>query len=175
MKVILLSAPPRSGKDTAAREIIREAAELNLFGVVVHMAFNLKTATHAVYASFAGMTVPPAFDHFEDRKDENSGFFLGQTPRQAYIDFHDNWIKPTHGKTYIAGLCAKKLELAAKFGFVIIPDIGNEDEANVFREKFDTLAVRLNSGNEWDNRSGIVPDVIYDGDAKAFAARHLVV
>lgn len=81
-RVILLSGPPKAGKDESVRQI------QTLFPRTFRLGFAdcLKDSVHAAY----GMPGVP-FDHFEAVKDEPRDEFFGSTPRQAYIAFSETF------------------------------------------------------------------------------------
>ncbi len=57
----------------------------------------LKTETHKHYGLSKGLSI----FHFEDSKDVPNDLFDGLTPREAYINFSENIIKPKFGKSYL--------------------------------------------------------------------------
>ena len=57
----------------------------------------LKIETHKHY----GLAKDLPIFHFEDTKDDTSVYFGGLTPREAYINFSEQIIKPKFGKSYL--------------------------------------------------------------------------
>lgn len=110
-QIIILNAPPRSGKDELAKYLAQKHAHCH------HMAFanELKKLAHRLYN-----TPDQAPDAYEAFKDQPMTEFMGLTPRQAYTRLAEDYIKPNHGKDF--------------FGLQLIPTIKaikyNED--NVF-------------------------------------------
>lgn len=93
MKIILLNGPPRSGKDTAAKYIVdKYKARHYSFANV------LKSGCHA----FLGLSNNP--NTYESCKDTPLPEFMGYTPRQFYIKFSEECIKPVFGKDFF-GRC----------------------------------------------------------------------
>jgi len=93
MKLILLNGPPRSGKDFAGLKLQLGSPNVKLF----KMSKELKERCHAAYLLFGTDGRPLRHDWFESVKDEPREEFEGLTPREAYIAFSENWLKPTHG------------------------------------------------------------------------------
>jgi hypothetical protein len=118
--VVLLNGPPRSGKDTAARIIIKDMP-----GTVRHgFADPLKNATHALYCRAC------ASDAYEDVKDTPHADFLGLSPRQAYIEMSERMVKPVRGKAFFGSVMVRQVERARAAGarMVVIPDSGFASE-----------------------------------------------
>jgi nicotinamide riboside kinase len=86
--VLFINGAPRSGKDTLANHIRNK---LNGFGYVQASRF-LKEQANALY----GRPDLPWYE-FELNKDEPNDFFLGLTPREAWIGVSERYMKPTHG------------------------------------------------------------------------------
>jgi len=155
MKVILLNGAPRSGKDTLSKEIRAVAAIEGLRVTGVSIGHKLKDITHAAYNAVNGsphsLTVPH-WQAFEGTKDQPNEFFLGITPRRAYIAMHEA-LQFQHGDTFLADRLAEALESdRASDRCVVVTDIGNYDEAKSF-SKFQPTLVRVGrEGVEWDNR-----------------------
>lgn len=89
----LINGAPRSGKDTVA-EILSQ----RLGCKTRKLARELKERAHAMYGS--GF----AHDYFERTKDKPEPFFLGLTPREVYIRFHEQYLKPVHGPEILGRL-----------------------------------------------------------------------
>lgn len=119
--VIFLNGPPKSGKDTLAKYIVRTTPGFRL----VKFAKILKSRTHALY----GCSDLP-HDFFEKSKDEPNPTFHGLTPRQAYINVSERLMKPSHGTQIYGDMLVKELlaDRNSVRGYVI-SDSGFEDEA----------------------------------------------
>jgi len=87
IKVLILNAPSRSGKDTLANWIVDNLPN------TAHLKFAtfLKNMTHKLYDILGESNL------FEDSKDIPNPSFFGLTPRQAYINLSEKYIKPIHG------------------------------------------------------------------------------
>lgn len=120
MRIVFLNGPPRCGKDTAGN-ILQETAGYR----VAKFAEILKERTHALY----GKNLPHGF--FEQRKDEPVGFFLGATPRAAYIAVSERLMKPLHGEDIFGRLLLEHIRpmLALRLTGVAITDSGFAAEA----------------------------------------------
>ncbi|MDB5415072.1 MAG: hypothetical protein JWR10_3407 [Rubritepida sp.] len=149
--VVFVNGPPRAGKDTLANAVANR-----LGARPVKFAGVLKERTHAAY----GLHYAP-HGHFEACKDQPRDEFLGITPRQAYIAFSEQMMKPLHG----AGVFGRMLlddmlfhKLAAGF---IVSDSGFAAEAAPVVERFgaiNCLLLRIwRSGHDFsgDSRSYI--------------------
>jgi hypothetical protein len=91
-QIIILNGPPRSGKDLLASHLV----ELHK-PYVIHIKFanELKKITHRFYNT---PDQHPAA--YESLKDQKLTEFLGLTPRQAYINISEGYIKRFHGKDF---------------------------------------------------------------------------
>lgn len=155
MKVVLINGPPRSGKDTLAQALGQMLAEGNLRVLITPLASALKGATHGLFAGLAGETNSPRWNAFEAEKEQPSEFFLGMTPRQAYIDVHEKVLKPIFGKPFLGQRKAQRLaECRASFDVAIIPDLGDGHQLKPFRSNFTSVVIRLSRPDcPWsDNR-----------------------
>lgn len=118
--VILFNGPPGCGKDTAAEAIRRE------YHGARHMKFAaaVKDGTHVVF----GLNC--ATDAFERVKNEPSPEFGGLTPRQAYIKFSEEAIKPAFGVARFGLATARRILGAQDSGatLVALSDCGFNEE-----------------------------------------------
>lgn len=119
--VIFLNGPPRCGKDTLAKHIAETLPGFKVF----KFAEILKERTHALYGGYG---LP--HNHFEETKDTVSDFFLGLTPRQAYIHVSETLMKPVHGDQVFGRLLlAKMLGQSSSVKAFLISDSGFAPEA----------------------------------------------
>ena len=105
-KIVILNGPPRSGKDTIA-DNLREFYTLKFAGT-------LKQMTHALY----GMPDIPS-DFFEEVKDIPNKAFYDLTPRQAYINVSEQYIKPVHGLSFFGDRLVEKIRVMGLSHYVI--------------------------------------------------------
>lgn len=118
-KIILLNAPPRCGKDTLA------LALKQAFGAsIVSYGEFPKNGAHA---QFGMVGIHPKA--FEDTKDEPNADFMGLTPRQAYIDHAQKWMKPEYGPDIYARLMVQNLTKARTL-ITVVPDLGFQEEVD---------------------------------------------
>lgn len=104
MKAILFNGPPQSGKDTAVRLLAKHlTASNNYMPICLKMAYPIKAAVHA----FAGLDVED--DFFEDMKDRPCDPLLGATPRELYIAFGENFLKPHFGKNALGRIFVNRM------------------------------------------------------------------
>lgn len=90
-RIIILNGPPESGKDLLAGYLTEK------YPFVKHLKFAapLKEATHRFYNTTEKHA--QAFEHCKDLPNQE---FLGLTPRQAYINISEHYIKRFHGDEY---------------------------------------------------------------------------
>jgi hypothetical protein len=95
VRIILVSGPPRAGKDTAGQLLCAHAVGPLALD---KLAVDLKERCHAAYRLFDGRTrMPLRHDYFEAQKDVMLQCFEGLTPRQAYVKFFQCWVEPVVG------------------------------------------------------------------------------
>jgi hypothetical protein len=116
MKIVLLNAPPRAGKDTAAAGLLcsmqnYSASDDDQPFVVGHhkMAESLKAGVRALFG------LDP--DHFtpqwlEEHKDTRLPELLNISPRRAYIDLSEKFVKPMYGKAAFGWMFLNRLRKA---------------------------------------------------------------
>ena len=120
LRLLLLSGPPRSGKNVAGAAIGKRY-DADHFA----LSDQLKVDTHAYYglcSEFSAM-------HFEDSKDSPCLEFNGLTPRQAYIDYSENYLKPRYGSSRLGELAVPRVQRNAEEGRLsILSGVGFLDE-----------------------------------------------
>lgn len=122
MKIVFFNGPPRSGKDTAANEIVYRLGD-NWYTVEnIGLADHIKLATHVAY----GLPNNTTYNEFEAVKDEPRREFFGKTPRQAYIAFSD-YMKTLHGPSIFGEMYARTV-LHSGCDLVVNPSSGFADE-----------------------------------------------
>lgn len=146
----LINGPPRAGKDTTAAILTTLLSE----GVFqAKMSAVLKEGCHRALGLFQHGGIygeedvcdPLPHDYFEDRKDEPMAAFCGSTPRQAYINFSEGFLKPTGGDDILGRLMVSHLiECSGTYHrHVVISDSGFNCEAPPLVEKFGADNVRV--------------------------------
>jgi hypothetical protein len=110
-KAILFNGPPGCGKDTAVRHLHRffKADRVLLPVEPRKFATHVKEGTHATLGLFDGFGRPLPHDAFELVKNEPRDEFAGMTPRQAYIWFSEEVMKPKFGKGIFGEIEARKI------------------------------------------------------------------
>ena len=118
--LILVSGPPRAGKNRAGN-----CLKGWLDGDHFALSNNLKRMTHDHYG--LGTNLPPL--HFEDMKDLPAPQFGGLTPRQAYIRFSEEIMKPRFGSGYLGVVAGRRVVSNRDIGRVsIVSGVGFADE-----------------------------------------------
>ena len=128
--VVLFNGPPRSGKDTCAKMLAERFDAQHL-----KFANALKNAVHAAL-ELGDIPV----DYFEDWKDQLS--LNGRTPREVYIAFSEDFIKPLFGRDYFGKRLADAIAASPHEKFVI-SDGGFEEEVEAIRQVADLKIVRI--------------------------------
>jgi hypothetical protein len=142
-KIIMFNAPPRAGKDTLCKALKTKLKACNI--AVKHASFakQLKLSTHAAFGIYG---VP--FNFFEKLKDTPLAEFHGLTPRQAYINHSEKYIKPLYGKDFFGKLLVKELtgwkaRQLDKKSVILISDSGFKEEAQPLKKAFTDDEINL--------------------------------
>lgn len=149
LKIVLFNGPPRSGKDTAA-DFIRDT--LGLYRCA--FAEPLKTAV----IQSLGLN---DWRDYEGRKDTELDEFFGYTPRQAYIDFSENYMKDRYGHDIFAEIFYRKikeLQSPKEYG-TVISDCGFQNEVDWLHAKFDVRVALIHI---------IRPGHDFNGDSRGY-------
>ncbi len=127
-RLLLVNGPPRSGKDTVG-SVLAEFFPGRVY--ITKMAKALKERTHALYGLFeSGTGQPLSHDFFETVKDQPHAWFLGKTPREAYIAVSERLMKPLHGDAVWGDLLVEDIRLNEEDAdLVIVTDSGFAREA----------------------------------------------
>lgn len=96
-KLILLSGPGRSGKDTAADHLVEtKGAYAFKFSAPIKAAIKATFDLH-----------PDEVDYVESIKDEPTTIFGGLSYRRTQISFGEDWLKPNFGHDIFGRLAAR--------------------------------------------------------------------
>jgi hypothetical protein len=150
-KVILFNGPPGSGKDTACRVL----ANLQHWPIVVEkFAKSVKEGCHGLFGLVDenGAVVP--HDAYELVKNKPMKKFMGMSPREAYIWYSEEVMKPKFGKDVFGRLTVARMNAVVardtepKLGeFTVrvwgISDSGFVEEAACVVENFGASNVAL--------------------------------
>lgn len=155
MTLILLNGPPRSGKDTAAAIIGSLLPQCSHW----KLSEELKERTHSLYRLVTHDYLPRSAGAFEATKDVPSPLFFGLTPRQAYIEMHERYLKPVHGPRILGTLLLENIlrpfPISEKEN-IVVSDAGDAEQCMPLVEFFrpqHTLLIHLDrNGCTWDNR-----------------------
>jgi hypothetical protein len=145
--IILVNGPPGSGKDTLGKHLVERYPQFE----IAKFAWEIKERTHSLY----GRPELP-HDHFEEVKDIPSGFFMGLTPRQAYIHVSEMYFKPVHGQEVFGNLLVKHLTTRVMASGYVITDSGFESEAVPVLRHYGSencILVRINGRGTFSNDS----------------------
>lgn len=123
MRIILVNGAPGVGKDTVANYLSNIQPRRCVF---VHKKFAapIKDAIHGTFGKF-----------HEHEKDKEVYWLKNMTPRQLYIAFSEEFLKPIFGDTIFGKLAVRELMDARKFDkelqdrlVVVFSDCGFESE-----------------------------------------------
>lgn len=160
VKIVILNAPPKSGKDYLAYHLQASHHLLKL-----KFATRLKLMTHQLYGLFYSKA-----DEFETTKDEPNPLFFGLTPRQAYINVSESYIKPVHGKDFFGKVLVKDIQeihtynrnhfVISDGGFLeeVMPLVKAFGKENLLVLQIHNKANKLNNPFEGDSRDWLNVD-----------------
>lgn len=149
MKIVLINGPARSGKDSLATAILRDAQEMGVTASIIKFAGNLKEMTHRAF------NLPERHDSQEGVKDQPNGLLLGKTPRQVYIAVSEMLMKPLFGQGVFGRMLVEEIAvletIAREDGddptdLYLVSDSGFLPEAQVVVDRFgveNVILVRL--------------------------------
>lgn len=153
---ILINGPAGVGKDTLGAMLREQLALQNKKAIIDKFAAPLKRAV----AAFMNLSDAEFQFYFETpEKNQPQRRFYGQTPRQALINFSEQYAKMTFGGRVFSMLC---LDRNRDNDLVIITDCGFEIEADtIFAKAEKVLLVRL-------VREGLT----FAGDSREYVQNH---
>ena len=159
-KFVIIHGPPRSGKDTMADLLISRLRKLSPPLEAVHRQVGqpLKDAAHGLLTGLHGNDPleTPNWDHFEEEKERpNKEFFLGQSPRQFYIELHECLLRPVFGDTVLAHMAVEwALNQDGEVDVVILSGwTGPADTEEIMRLGPGCVVIDLERpGTTWDTR-----------------------
>ena len=138
LHLVLISGPPRIGKNHSGTALADK-----LKGDHFALSDYLKVETHNHY----GIENASNIFAFEKVKDIPNPNFNGKTPREAYIDFSENILKPKYGLGYLGKLVIPRMKSnIVKNTVSIISGVGFYEEVKplIFTAKSEsTLHIKL--------------------------------
>jgi len=164
MKVILISGPPRSGKDTFAKYNFKRRQNT----VFERFSAPLKTS----FAAISNKSYNEFFevDYYENHKEEPISWLNNVSFRQYQINLSEKHFKPLYGEEVFGNLFVKRLERVPNDSVILVPDSGFDVEINVLKKALpieDLLLVRTHrEGYDFkgDSRSYIYSQDIFSID-----------
>lgn len=128
--IFILNAPPQTGKDTIAAEVLRRTDA----GTCA-----MKDPMFQVFCATVGLGYYEFMELYETPgwKDSPQGITNGETPRELMIHISENFVKPFFGDDYYGKALAKQIEdvenqLDGQRSWVI-PDGGFQGEFDAFK------------------------------------------
>lgn len=128
--IFILNAPPQTGKDTIAAEVLRRTDA----GTCA-----MKDPMFQVFCATVGIDFHDFMNLYETPgwKDSPQVLTHGKTPRELMIHISENFVKPFFGDDYYGKALAKQIEdiedrLGSQRSWVI-PDGGFQDEFDAFK------------------------------------------
>lgn len=187
VKIILFNGPPGSGKDTACGHVAHQFSHRY---DIYHMKFArpVKEGCHGLFNITDSQGRVVKHDHFEPVKNDPNPEFRGLSPREAYIWYSEEVMKPKFGLDIFGQMAlaeARAWLLSRNWNpykkpLILCSDSGFDYEAAPFVSCFGPDAVRLvrlsRAGHSFksDSRSHIdmpgVPsvDITNNGDDSFF-------
>ena len=180
--IVLFNGPPRSGKDTAAKEmkdLYKRDAE------IIKFAAPLKYLTRA-FAEFMGDLHGNVLTDIPSVKETANKYLLDLSPREFQIMVSEEWMKPKFGDSVFGTIAARQIKLFPDWQsrIFLISDSGFRSESETLVETFgasNVLLVRLHRrGCDFtlDSRSYIeladlgVTEIDIDNDQTTLHLRH---
>lgn len=123
--IFLFNGPPGSGKDTGGMIMCRLVNQAGYIGRFLKFADPLKNAVHAI----CGLHV--AADYFEKKKEQQSEWLFGKTPREAYISASEDWAKKFWGGDFFSNVMIKRI-MSESSGdkYIVITNCGFQTEVD---------------------------------------------
>ena len=125
MKIILLNAPPNTGKDTIADYVVEK------YGFTKEQ---FKTPLFTIAAALLGMPLEDFLLKYQDRQwKESKHSLLGISIRELLIKISEEWTKPLLGNRAFGVLAAERMQHNTNY---IFSDSGFIEELDPIVEKF---------------------------------------
>ncbi len=127
-KAVIFNGPPGSGKDTAASLFQTTLRKRCIGSIRMSIAQPMKDAVHKFY----GIKYSKAA--LEKLKDTPLEGLNGNTLREEYIAFSEQFIKPRMGIDFFGKQFVEKLKKRDNAGIFLITDCGFQEEYEVIQE-----------------------------------------
>jgi len=125
MKIILLNAPPNTGKDTIADYVVEK------YGFTKEQ---FKNPLFTIASTLLGMTLEGFLLKYQDRRwKESKHLLLGISIRELLIKISEEWTKPLLGNRAFGVLAAERMQHNTNY---IFSDSGFIEELDPIVEKF---------------------------------------
>jgi hypothetical protein len=159
MNIVFLNGPPGAGKDTIGDLVCDKFDDIHF--IPAKFAEFVKLGTHGAYCLWDEHDRVLPADHFEDCKEVPHEGFLGLTPREAYIKYSEEWMKPSFGRNVFGKMIADKFKKALETSEggcdVIFTDCGFKEEVEEILKVVDAkdvIIIRLHrEGRDYSNDS----------------------
>lgn len=142
-KIILFNGPPGSGKDTAADMAYEETDLVPLLKKSVKFAKAVKESVHQMLDLVDPNGMPYSHDFFESAKNEKMAAFRGFSPRETYIWYSEEVMKPRYGTAIFGEILADQIGPGSQKMAVFVSDSGFREEAEVLLDRYGVPAVTL--------------------------------
>lgn len=121
-KIVFISGPPRSGKDTAALTLLRRREDVK----VIEFKQPIVDAICAAFGINAG-----EWARLMLVKDQPCVLFNGHSPREVMISFSEDWVKPLFGKHSFGNIALRRIDNHGTLPkLFVLSDSGFEHEAS---------------------------------------------
>lgn len=167
VKIVLFNGPPGSGKDTAANLAAKHYPEKSV--LKVKFAKPVKEGCHGLFGLFDEERRVLPHDHYEKVKNTPSGDFLDMSPREAYIWYSEEVMKPKFGQDIFGKLALREIreEIMSRVYLhnipayrVFVSDSGFRKEAEVLQRFFGAKNVALVTVKR--------PGCTFEGDSRSY-------
>jgi len=150
-KAVIFNGPPGSGKDTSAK-LFQSALRKRCIGAMrISIAQPMKDAVHKFYS------IPYSKTAIEKIKDTPLEVLNGNSLRDEYIAFSEQFIKPRMGLDFFGKQFVGRLKKRENDGIFLVSDCGFQEEYEVIQDylgKDNIMVVQMiRSGKNFRNDS----------------------